>query len=59
MLYLGVGPVMRVPQQKAVGYTVVLVLCVILLGAIVGGVVATIFATLAVTAAVGLHSLTH
>lgn len=59
VLYLGVGPVMRVPQQKAVGYTVVLILCVVLLGAVVGGIVAAIFATLAVTAAVGLHSLTH
>lgn len=37
LLYLGVPVLMRVPQDRAVGYTAVLVVCAVVLGLVVGG----------------------
>ena len=36
--YLGVTAMKKVPQEKAVTYTVVVVVCVLVLGAVIGGV---------------------
>ena len=54
LLYLGARPMMRVPQDKTVGYTAVLILCVIVLGAIIAAVIGAVVAALLVTAAVAL-----
>jgi hypothetical protein len=59
VLYLGAVPMMRVPQEKAVNYTIVLVLCVIILGIAIAAIVGAVVATLLVSAAMGLHSLTR
>ncbi len=42
LLYLGLPPLMRAPQEKAVGYTLVVVVCAIVLSLITGAVVGTI-----------------
>jgi hypothetical protein len=59
VLYLGAVPMMRVPQQKAVGYTIVLILCVVILGVVIGAILGAIVTALAISAAVGLHAVTH
>ena len=59
VLYLGAVPMMRVPQEKAIGYTVVLVLCVIVLGVIVGAVLAAVVAALTLGAMAGLGAVSH
>ncbi len=42
VLYLGVSDTMKVPQEKAVGFVVVLILCAILLYFVIGLVVAAV-----------------
>lgn len=42
LLYLGAPVVMQVPASRAVGYTAVLVICMVVLGAIVGMVVSVV-----------------
>ena len=42
LLYLGVTTLMKVPQEKALRYTAVLVVCTIVVGAIVGTILGTI-----------------
>ena len=42
LLYLGVPTLMKVPQEKALAYTAVLVLCAIVVGAIAGTILGTI-----------------
>ena len=42
LLYLGLPRLMKAPQEKAVGYTVVVVICAIVLSAIIGVVGATV-----------------
>ncbi len=46
VLYLGALPVMRVPQDKAVGYTAVVVVCYIVLVVILTIIIGTIIAAL-------------
>lgn len=41
LLYLGVPTLMKVPQEKALPYTAVLVVCAIIVGAIVGAILST------------------
>ena len=55
-LYIGAVPMMRLPQEKAIGYVVVLVLCVIVLGIIIGVLVGIVTAAvlLATGATTGL-----
>jgi len=53
LLYLGVPPVMRAPQEKALGYTIVIVLVGILLAVAISVVIGIVFAImLGVTGAV-------
>ena len=59
LLYLGAAPVMRVPQERAVGFTIVLIIAVIVLGIVVAAVVGAVVAAMIITAAAGIHSLTH
>jgi hypothetical protein len=42
LLYLGVPTLMKVPQEKALPYTVVLVVCAIVIGVIVGAILGTV-----------------
>ncbi len=42
LLYLGLPPLMKAPQEKAAGYTVVVVVCAIVLYVVTGAVVATV-----------------
>lgn len=49
LLYLGIPVLMRSPQDKAVGYTIVLVLCAIVLSFVIGAVLVAIFGALALT----------
>jgi hypothetical protein len=42
LLYLGLARVMRSPQEKVVGYTVVVVVCALVIGTVVGFVAASI-----------------
>ena len=42
LLYLGLPRLMKAPQEKAVGYTVVVVICAIVLSAVIGVVGATV-----------------
>jgi hypothetical protein len=59
LLYLGTVPVMRVPQEKAIGYAVVVILCYIVLTVIIGAVVGIVIAALAIGSAAtsgALHS---
>ena len=42
LLYLGLPPLMKAPQDKAVGYTVVVVVCAIVLSVVTSAVVATV-----------------
>lgn len=42
LLYLGVPTLMKVPQEKALPYTVVLVVCAIVVGAIAGTILGTV-----------------
>ena len=42
LLYLGVPTLMKVPQEKALAYTAVLVLCAIVVGAIAGTILGTL-----------------
>lgn len=42
LLYLGVPTLMKVPQEKALAYTAVLVVCAIVVGAIAGTVLASV-----------------
>lgn len=51
LLYLGATPLMKVPQEKAGGYTAVTVLCGVILMMIIGPI------TAAVTGAVGLGAM--
>jgi hypothetical protein len=58
LLYLGVVPVMRVPQEKAAGYTIVLVVATIVLFVLVSVVVGILVAFLtagAILSTGGLH----
>ncbi|HWK35144.1 Yip1 family protein [Sphingomonas sp.] len=50
LLYLGLPKLMKAPQDKALGYTVVSVVCAILLYIVIGAVVAGLSATFATTA---------
>ena len=59
VLYLGAIPMMRVPQDKAVGYTVVVVVCDIILFAIVGALVGILITALAAGAIISSGGLTH
>jgi len=43
LLYLGLPPLMKCPQEKAVGYTVVVVISAIVVSLVLGAVSATIF----------------
>jgi Yip1 domain len=45
VLYLGLPVLMKCPQEKAVGYTVVVVLCAIVLAAVIGALGGTIVGT--------------
>lgn len=38
IFYLGVGPLKKVPEAKAVGYTVVVIIAVIIVGVIIGAI---------------------
>ncbi|GAA5159560.1 Yip1 family protein [Viridibacterium curvum] len=38
VLYVGVAPLMKVPQDKAIGYTAVLIICAIVIGVVVGAI---------------------
>jgi hypothetical protein len=51
LLYLGASPVMRVPQDKAIGYSVVVILCYIVLSFVITAVIVTAIAALAIGAA--------
>ena len=42
LLFLGLPVLMKVPQDKAVGYTVVVIVCAIVVYAVVGGITATL-----------------
>ncbi len=44
VLYLGTMPLMRVPKDKAVGYTAVIVVCAIVVGIVVGAIVGAVSA---------------
>ncbi|MBD5635947.1 MAG: YIP1 family protein [Candidatus Eremiobacteraeota bacterium] len=57
VLYLGVGPTMRVPPEKSVGYVVVVILCLILVGFVVGAIVAAVGAAVMLSAAATAGSL--
>ena len=50
LFYLGATPVMSVPQDKSVGYTVVTIVGAIVLYIIVGAITAAILATMVVSA---------
>jgi hypothetical protein len=59
LLYLGIGPLMKAPADKAVGYTVVSIIAYVLLVAIVAwitvAVVAMVVASAAITAGAMMH----
>lgn len=56
VLFLGANPVMRVPQEKALGYVAVLIILEIVLTFIVGAVLGVLVAVLSVGAAIqGAH----
>jgi len=59
VLYLGAIPVMAIPQDKAVGYTVVVVVCDIILFAIVGALVGILVTAMAAGALITSGGLTH
>ena len=44
VLYLGTVPMMRVPQEKAIGYVVVTIVCIIVIGIVLGVVIGLITA---------------
>lgn len=44
VLYLGVTPLMKVPQDKAIGYTAVLVICAIVASVVIGAVTGVVTA---------------
>lgn len=52
LMYLGIPPVMKVPQERAVGYTLVVVVAAIVLGAVVAIVAGILLAALTVSAIV-------
>lgn len=52
LLYLGLGRLMRVPETKTIGYTVVVVLAAIVLWVIVGAIVGSIIGAGVLSAAV-------
>lgn len=54
LFYLGATPVMNVPQDKAVGYTVVTIIAAIVLYIIVGAITASIVASFALAPAAGV-----
>src|SRR5262249_35727549 len=41
--YLGVAPLKKCPQDKAVGYTVVVIICILVLGAVIGALMRSMF----------------
>jgi len=47
LLYLGLPPLMKVPQDKAIGYTAVVVVCAIVLTIVVGSITSLIMAPVA------------
>jgi hypothetical protein len=58
VLYLGTVPMMRVPQERATTYVLVLLACVIVLGIVLGVIVGAVGAAIAISTAVatgGLH----
>ena len=59
VLYLGAIPVMGIPQDKAVGYTVVVVVCDIVLFLIVGALVGVLIATMAAGALITTGGFSH
>jgi hypothetical protein len=59
VIYLGIGPLMRVPPDKLVGYAVVLLLCVIVVAAIVGFATAAVVTALAIGSAAATGQFSH
>lgn len=58
VLYLGTVPMMRVPQDRATTYVLVLLACVIVLGIVLGVIIGAVGAAIAISSAVatgGLH----
>jgi hypothetical protein len=58
VLYLGTVPMMRVPQERATTYVLVLLACVIVLGIVLGVIIGAVGAAIAISSAVatgGLH----
>jgi hypothetical protein len=59
VLYLGVGPVMGVPQEKAVGYAVVIIIIAFVVSLVIGGIVGAVAAFAAIGAAASSGAFSH
>jgi hypothetical protein len=59
VLYLGVVPMIKVPQDKAIGYTVVVIVCDIILFALVGGLVGVLVFAMGAGAVMSSGAYSH